>query len=213
MLANLGASFALDTRMLQPVTPTVRNLRISGPGWKVRWTDKRPAAEKPGAPNDPGMSAAAKAAIAERDLAKWADVSAPPLWAEMNDADGEAVFRRSVDLPPSLVGIDLVLNLGTVDDFDVTFVNGTEVGRTGADTKQWWNSPRAYRIPAALTTSGHLDIAVRVWDNFGGGGIGGERDQTFISDPRPVMVQPSLYDPDYRTDFELGDDPYRYYRW
>jgi len=24
---------------------------------------------------------------------------------------------------------------------------------------------------------------------------------------------PEFYHPDYRTDFELGDDPYRYYRW
>ena len=23
----------------------------------------------------------------------------------------------------------------------------------------------------------------------------------------------SFYHPDYRTDFDLGDDPYRYYRW
>ena len=25
--------------------------------------------------------------------------------------------------------------------------------------------------------------------------------------------QPNFYHPDYRTDFDLGDDPYRYYRW
>jgi beta-galactosidase len=24
---------------------------------------------------------------------------------------------------------------------------------------------------------------------------------------------PNFYHPDYRTDFDLGDDPYRYYRW
>jgi beta-galactosidase len=24
---------------------------------------------------------------------------------------------------------------------------------------------------------------------------------------------PSFYRPDYREDFELGDEPYRYYRW
>ncbi|MCX7003296.1 MAG: hypothetical protein NTV22_08495, partial [bacterium] len=27
------------------------------------------------------------------------------------------------------------------------------------------------------------------------------------------QVSGSYYDPDYRTDFDLGDDPYRYYRW
>jgi beta-galactosidase len=32
--------------------------------------------------------------------------------------------------------------------------------------------------------------------------------------PKPQGAQsPPYYHPDYRTDFHLGDNPYRYYRW
>ncbi len=31
--------------------------------------------------------------------------------------------------------------------------------------------------------------------------------------PSPPAASESFYHPDYRTDFDLGDDPYRYYRW
>jgi len=32
--------------------------------------------------------------------------------------------------------------------------------------------------------------------------------------PRPQGVQSlTYYHPDYRTDFQMGDNPYRYYRW
>jgi hypothetical protein len=32
--------------------------------------------------------------------------------------------------------------------------------------------------------------------------------------PKPEIPQPfGCYHPDYRTDFPMGDNPYRYYRW
>jgi len=39
---------------------------------------------------------------------------------------------------------------------------------------------------------------------------------TFAGDKSSVSLskwEPGLYHPDYRSDFELGDDPYRYFRW
>jgi len=70
-------------------------------------------------------------------------------------------------------------------------------------------------IPAAQVKAGRNVIAVRIFDNYGGGGFNGTTDQLSL---RPtakagVTKPTSLYSPDYREDFELGDDPYRYYRW
>jgi beta-galactosidase len=54
-------------------------------------------------------------------------------------------------------------------------------------------------------------IAIRMFDDFGGGGFGGQTDQLFIR--RKTSTAASFYHPDYRTDFKHGDNPYRYYRW
>jgi hypothetical protein len=58
-------------------------------------------------------------------------------------------------------------------------------------------------------------IAVRVWDKFGGGGIASSRPEALtLQSARVQEVKvAALYHPDYRDDFELGDEPYRYYNW
>jgi sialate O-acetylesterase len=83
-------------------------------------------------------------------------------------------FRKTVDLPPGMTGHALELALGGVDDYDVTYVNGAMVGATGKETPEWWTVPRDYRIPAAVVgTSGKLVIAVRLFNDFGNGGLTG----------------------------------------
>jgi len=44
------------------------------------------------------------------------------------DNDGEAVFRKEIDIPANEAGKDMVLALGALDDFDSTYINGVEVG-------------------------------------------------------------------------------------
>jgi hypothetical protein len=52
---------------------------------------------------------------------------------------------------------------------------------------------------------------VRIWDHFGGGGFNSlAADMTLRPD---AGADPFMYHPDYRTDFILGDDPFRYKRW
>jgi hypothetical protein len=57
-----------------------------------------------------------------------------------------------------------------------------------------------------------------VWDRFGGGGLTNtDASSLLLQEPRvaaEVTVKPpGFYHPDYREDFELGDEPYRYYNW
>ncbi len=89
--------------------------------------------------------------------------------------------------------------------------NGAEVGHVDIGTPGFWSVSRSYRVPAALVKPGINLIAVRVWDHLGGGGFGGMPDDLHVE---PVDAAANgLYHPDFRSDFNLGDNPYRYMRW
>jgi sialate O-acetylesterase len=105
--------------------------------------------------------------------ADWKTMRLPTHWETANigmeNFDGVVWFRREVDLPPQMVGKDLMLHLGPIDDRDTTWVNGTRVG--GLDL---YTLPRDYAVPASVTQSAKLVIAVRVLDTGGLGGIWGQ---------------------------------------
>ena len=69
----------------------------------------------------------------------------------------------------------LTLLLGAVDDVDVTYFNGVEVGRTGSvmdDTKGHYKTNRCYDVPAKhIRWDAENVIAVRVFDSDGDGGM------------------------------------------
>lgn len=80
--------------------------------------------------------------------------------------DGVVWFRKIVDMPDPLPDGDPLLQLGSVDDADTTFVNGVQVGENFAVT-DW----RQYRVSRTLFKPGKNLIAVRVLDTGGGGGM------------------------------------------
>ena len=70
------------------------------------------------------------------------------------------------------------MDLGPVDDVDVCFLNGQEIGRTGRlpeDGGAWesaWNIPRRYRASSSLVRWGRGNIlALKVYNHTGLGGI------------------------------------------
>jgi sialate O-acetylesterase len=129
--------------------------------------------------------------------------------------DGESVFRKTFDVGEEWLGKPLLLNLGTIDDNDETYVNGVRVGGRGDGDEANWSAARSYPIPENLLRGKGNVISVRVWDRYGGGGFTGKADALRLHEPAKEQekARPGLYHPDYRTDFELGDDPYRYYNW
>ncbi len=73
---------------------------------------------------------------------------------------------------------------------------------------------REYTIPVNLIKPGKNVIAIRVWDKYGGGGFTSSDAKTLQLKSPKVWVKPAdMYHPDYREDFALGDEPYRYYNW
>jgi sialate O-acetylesterase len=114
--------------------------------------------------------------------ADWHPIVVPAYWETqgMRDYDGFAWYRLHFRPDAAMAGKRLVLVLGKIDDYDVTFLNGEELGRTGTARQMrrriWQESEyrtlRAYEIPAGLLKPGEDNVlAVRVLDFFRHGGI------------------------------------------
>jgi len=116
-----------------------------------------------------GRAVWADAALDDSD---WATIPTPGLWesAGYDGMDGTAWYRTSFVLDDEDLGRPIRLSLGPIDDSDITWVNGVEVGRT----EQAYAQPRLYPVPASALRSGRNVVAVRVDDTGGGGGISGE---------------------------------------
>ncbi len=88
------------------------------------------------------------------------------------DYDGWAWYRLQVEIPESLRRAPkLYFSAGAIDDFDEVYINGVKIGATGKETPQYWQAPRLYEFPGSLLKEGKNQIAVRVFDEKGEGGI------------------------------------------
>jgi hypothetical protein len=134
---------------------------------------------------------------------------AVPDWS---DKDGEIVYRKIIYVPASLVGEELLFHLNVVDDYDEVYINGKLIGKTGIEKEPVWNYNRTYSIPAGVLKEGANVMAIRVFDTYGGGGIMPSLKKREIVLKVPKKL-PQLYHHDYIDDFEMGDDPFRYFRW
>ncbi len=128
---------------------------------------------------DPGNAGEPKgwhrAELPKGEQSEWSHMDLPCYWEQCGlNIDGAVWFRREIIIPATWQGIDLELNLGPIDDYDTTYVNGVRVGGIGSETPDAYCRPRTYSIPAALVQSGTVVIAVRVFDRVGNGGICGK---------------------------------------
>ncbi|WP_269522669.1 sialate O-acetylesterase [Coraliomargarita parva] len=86
--------------------------------------------------------------------------------------DGVYWLRTRRQIPADWVGKPLVLDLGLVDDCDVTYVNGRRVGATGfEESTSPWSEQRMYDVPGDAVEQNEIQIAVRVVDFMGSGGL------------------------------------------
>lgn len=115
------------------------------------------------------------------DTLDWVPITVPSLWEKTgwNGLDGVAWYRATFTLTAEEAAAGATLGVGRIDDSDITWVNGVQVG----ETRMQYNQPRRYRVPASALRAGVNQVAVRVSDFGGGGGIHGE--------PAEVFVQPA----------------------
>lgn len=114
--------------------------------------------------------------------ADWGTMTLPTAWEWTGlNIDGAVWFRREVEIPAAWAGRPLVLSLGIADDFDQAFFDGHFVGSTGLECPEPWSTRRRYPISAELATAGRHVIAVRVFDQWGDGGLLGPADQMYLA--------------------------------
>ncbi|MCC5843436.1 MAG: hypothetical protein JJU05_04215 [Verrucomicrobia bacterium] len=151
---------------------------------------------------DPGISErAATLARAPADHPDWKKIELPGMFkgepVDWERYDGEVVLHRVFDLREELLGQDLLLSLGAIDDYDTTWING-EVAGSKSDANAW-RTPRFYRVPAGLLNARGNEIVIRVWDAFGGGGFSGIAGDLWIG-PEDSAVELTVPDTPVRRE-------------
>lgn len=132
-------------------------------------------------------------AKSEFDDSAWDTIGVAKPWDNYgySNKSGYAWYRAKVFIPSSLkdksqYGNDLIINIGKVDDADMTFLNGQPIGVNGESIpiegvdkvrfKEgfFWNTPREYRMSVddkRILWDKENVLAVRVWNANGLGGI------------------------------------------
>ena len=114
----------------------------------------------------------------QTDFSLWKEMDLPQLWesAGLQGLDGIIWFQKEFDLELSDLLGDIEIHLGPIDDSDVTFINGIEIGKTN----QKYNEPRIYFPNREALKVGRNILVVRVEDTGGGGGIYGKSEEMFV---------------------------------
>lgn len=101
----------------------------------------------------------------------WLDLQQPSPWESQSlpGFDGVIWLRKKVVLSAEDLKSIAVLYLSKIDDEDITYVNGVEIGNS-----ERWDEERIYKIADGILKLGENTIVVRVVDNGGGGGIYGD---------------------------------------
>ena len=100
----------------------------------------------------------------------WKKAQVPANWESQGlpDYNGYGWYRYTFVVPKEWEKANgIILDLGGIDDDDITYFNGRNIGSTSG-----WDVPRSYGVPkSAINFGGFNTIAVRVYDGTGGGGI------------------------------------------
>ncbi|MFT4222088.1 sialate O-acetylesterase [Dysgonomonas sp.] len=124
--------------------------------------------------NDPGT--VNKWFTPSTDISLWNKMQIPQMWENvLGDIDGVVWFSYNLFLPDSEDGRTATIQLGTIDDDDIVWINGVRIGET-----KGYAINRLYDIPSGILTSGQNTITVKVSDHSGGGGIYGNPDNLYL---------------------------------
>lgn len=126
------------------------------------------AANKPGAPADPGLTGDIKWYDVAYKPKGWRNINIPGYWEDqgIKDLDGVLWYRREIEVPAAMTGKPAGIFLGRIVDADMLYINGKQVGTTAYQYPQ-----RRYRIPAGVLQPGNNLFVIRVTNNAGKGGF------------------------------------------
>ncbi|HBL74765.1 MAG: hypothetical protein A2W90_15115 [Bacteroidetes bacterium GWF2_42_66] len=112
------------------------------------------------------------------DDSNWRSLTVPKIWDEQGfeNIDGIAYYRCTINLSEEQSRNNATLHLGKVDDRDITWMNGVEIGKTNGPSSQ----SRIYPVEANSLRPGKNILTVRVTDKGGKGGIWGDAKEQFL---------------------------------
>ena len=111
------------------------------------------------------------------DDSGWDQISVPGRWEDQgyNDYNGYAWYRKTFKVNGIPENTTIYLMMGRIDDADVVYLNGKEVGRNGTFPPNFitaYDRERKYVIPADyLKEGGDNVVSVKVYDSYADGGI------------------------------------------
>ena len=89
--------------------------------------------------------------------------------------DGVVWYQKIIDLPENVKG-EATINFGAIDDEDITYINGKQVGTTNI-----YYQGRNYKIPDGVLKPGKNRITVKVTDTGGDGGFLGTQNDMYLT--------------------------------
>ncbi|PLX01728.1 MAG: glycoside hydrolase [Marinilabiliales bacterium] len=115
------------------------------------------------------------------DYKDWEDIFVPGSWENQGfkNYDGVACYAKEFTLQGQFTNKHMILLLGRIDDLDIVYLNGTLIGQSGEFSTETvrtrsdtYKQLRSYHIPSdLLNEKGKNVIIVKVYDDFGSGGI------------------------------------------
>ncbi len=113
----------------------------------------------------------------------WKTMQLPTTWEQTGlEYDGVVWFSKTITIPKSWKGQDLMLSLGKINDYDITWFNGKKIGR-GTDVSEL----REYKIPSSLVKVGENKIVIEVLDIGNNGGIYGPAKKMKLSNNEDII--------------------------
>jgi hypothetical protein len=101
--------------------------------------------------------------IPDKNNVAWKDKPLPQMWAEL----GVTWLRTEVFVPKLWESLPMFLTISAIDDNDISFFNGQEIGRTNG-----WDTLREYSVPKKLIRFGEVnEIVIAAENTNAGGGI------------------------------------------
>jgi sialate O-acetylesterase len=154
-LRKLGYGASVDALRRHGTDPAGAQ-RAWGRAFQQWWLKENPGKPQPWSPGSAGFKPAPV------NLGAWENWNAP----ELAGHDGLVWLRTSVDLTPAQARQAGVLNLGAVNDADITWVNGEVVG-----SQRSWSGERSYPVRKGLLKAGRNSVLVAVFNMWSLGGF------------------------------------------
>jgi hypothetical protein len=111
------------------------------------------------------------------DDSDWDRITIPGRWEDQgyDDYNGYAWYRKTFTTEDIPSNTTIYLMLGRIDDVDVVYLNGKEIGKSGMfppDYETAYDRTRKYNISDSyLKENAENVIAIKVYDSYGDGGI------------------------------------------